>query len=550
MNDTAPQLRIALAQVNPTVGDLSGNLALMTEWIDRARSDGARLILFPEMVVGGYPAEDMWMRQDFVTACREVVDELATRVSDEVVLVGFPEAAEHRVFNSLAVLRNGVVEAIYRKHELPNYGVFDEARYFERGTGPRIIEIDGTRVALTICEDVWKISDTDSRDSAALEELAGLEFDLLVNASASPYELGKGRRRLKGLSSLGVPAAMCNLIGGQDELVFDGHSLVVDAEGGLVARGKQFAEELIVFDLGGPPPEMLPAPQLPVTEEIYSALRLALADYIGKNGFPGVLVAVSGGIDSALVALLAADAVGAERCHFVVMPSPHSSDATQGDAVDLGNNLGVRTDLIPIAPAMDTLGSMLGEVEGLVAENLQARIRGNLMMAMSNRDGYLLLTTGNKSESAVGYCTLYGDMAGGFAPIKDLPKQMVYELTIWRNQQSPEPPVPPGIIERPPSAELRPDQRDDDSLPPYETLDRILEMFVEGHASREQIVAAGFDEQTVDEIIALVLRAEYKRRQSAPGPKITPRAFGRERRMPITNRFRGTWNSGPGPESA
>ncbi len=598
MAEAATTLRIALAQVNVTVGDVEGNARLIADWIGMARQRGAQLVIFPEQAVAGYPAEDLWLKPHFLDAARRAIDEIAAGVAGLVAVIGFPER-DGATYNSAAVLADGEVQTVYRKILLPNYSVFDERRYFEPGDAPALIELGEIRVGLTICEDIWYPG-----PPASAEALAGAS--LIVNPSASPYHRGKGsyrERMIQGRArETGAAMAMCNLVGGQDELVFDGHSVVVSDRGETLARGKQFEQELVVCDLdlesrppAGPPrPDEDAGPSAgaparllarfepagrerndrsepPLAElleadaEVYEALKLGLADYVRKNGFERVLVAVSGGIDSALVALVAADALGAPRVGGVVMPSPHSSAETQADARAIVANLGAELIEIPIeaamrayedllAPSSDGAAPHLGlgpgteaaqEVQAggagaeLAAENIQARIRGNLMMALSNRYGWLVLTTGNKSEMSVGYATLYGDMAGGFAVIKDVPKTLVYRLVRYRNALSGDAIVPESVLERPPSAELRPGQLDQDSLPPYEVLDRILVDYVEDDRGRDEIVAEGVPAEVVDEVIAMVDRSEYKRRQAPPGIRITPKAFGRDRRLPITNRFRG-----------
>ena len=425
---------------------------------------------------------------------------------------------------------------------LPNYAVFDEQRYFIPGTEPATVDVGGDPVGLTVCEDCWVEGPPASTEAAA-------GATLIANPSGSPYHRGKGREREELFAGLarayGAHFAFCNLVGGQDELVFDGQSLVLDPDGEVIARAAQFEEELLVCDLPSAAPGRIAEP-LPDLAEVYGALVLGLRDYVAKNGFDHVGMALSGGIDSALVALLAVDALGPERVTCVVMPSPHSSSETQGDARTIAANLGVeaardpdrgrdgrvRAGALPGAPRR-------GAELGLAAENIQARIRGNLMMALSNQHGWLVLTTGNKSEMSVGYATLYGDMAGGFAAIKDVPKTLVYELVEHRNAVAGRELIPASVIERPPSAELRPDQFDSDSLPPYELLDRVLEAYVERDQGREEMIAAGMPAEVVDEVVRMVDRSEYKRRQAAPGIRITPRAFGRDRRLPITNRFGG-----------
>ncbi|HEX5713375.1 MAG TPA: NAD+ synthase [Solirubrobacterales bacterium] len=535
-------MRVALAQIDPTVGDVDGNAAKIATWIGRAEGAGAELTIFPELCVPGYPAEDLYLKRHFLAANQRAVEELARGVGAMTVLVGFaePAAAEsdsRRAHNSLAVLRNGAIEAVYRKNRLPNYAVFDEQRYFIPGTEPMLIEAAGQSVGLTICEDCWAPG-----PPAETEAKAGAR--LIANPSGSPYHRGKGRERVEMFAersrAYDTYFAFCNLVGGQDELVFDGQSLVTAPDGELIARAAQFEEELLVCEIPSEAPGPL-APPLPDLDEVYEALTLGLRDYVTKNGFGHVGVALSGGIDSALVALLAADAVGPERLSCVVMPSPHSSSETQGDARTIAANLGCELLEIQIEPMMAGYDRALGGSgeSDLAAENIQARIRGNLMMALSNRHGWLVLTTGNKSEMSVGYATLYGDMAGGFAVIKDVPKGLVYELTRRRNERAARELVPASVLERAPSAELRPDQLDSDSLPPYDLLDRILEAYVERDQGREEMIAAGMPAETVDEAIRLVERSEYKRRQAAPGIRITPKAFGKDRRLPITNRFGG-----------
>jgi NAD+ synthase (glutamine-hydrolysing) len=551
-------MRVALAQIDPTVGDIDGNAAKIAEWIGSARERGAELTIFPELALPGYPAEDLYLKRHFVAANQRAIEELARGVVGTTALVGFAEPAagggdSRHAHNSVAVLADGAVRAVYRKNLLPNYAVFDEQRYFIPGAEPLSVEVAGEAVGLTICEDVWVPG-----PPAQAEAEAGAK--LIANPSGSPYHRGKGREReamfAERSRAYGAYFAFCNLVGGQDELVFDGQSLLTGPDGEVIARAAQFEEELLVCEVPGDGALAEPLADL---DEVYGALVLGLRDYVAKNGFGHVGIALSGGIDSALVALLAVDALGPERVSCVVMPSPHSSDETQADARTIAANLAVELIEIPIGETMRDYERALGPAfspdggaeeplprdpskrsePDLAAENIQARIRGNLMMALSNRHGWLVLTTGNKSEMSVGYATLYGDMAGGFAVIKDVPKTLVYELTERRNERAGRELVPASVIERAPSAELRPAQRDSDSLPPYDLLDRILEAYVERDHGREEMLAAGMPGDTVDEVIRLVDRSEYKRRQAAPGIRITPRAFGKDRRLPITNRFGG-----------
>ena len=572
-----PPLRVALAQINTRVGDLEGNVAKIAESIAEARDAGAELVLFPELAITGYPPEDLLLKEHFLQAATEAVSELAAEAEGIVALVGFPERADD-VHNALAVLAEGELQAVYRKSVLPNYGVFDEQRYFAVGEGGAVLQLGDARLGLTICEDIWTPG-----PPASDEALAGAA--LILNASASPYHARKGRERERMLIQRArdnlTAVAFTNLVGGQDELIFDGHSLLLDHEGCVLARAPQFAEALVVgtVDLQAAltarlrdtrlrPPVRKALPEVrrlgPLTRrddtgeavvggevtpllepeaEVYAALVLGTRDYVEKNGFGHVVIGLSGGIDSTLTLLVAVDALGADRVTAVTMPSRYSSSGTRDDARVLADNLGVELREIAIGPAMEVFDELLAEdFEGrepdITEENLQARIRGNLLMALSNKFGWLVLTTGNKSENSVGYSTLYGDSAGGFAVIKDVPKTLVYRLVDFRNARDGAHPVPRSIIDRPPSAELREDQRDADSLPDYDTLDAILEGYVEEDLDPEQLERAGLPGEAIERVVSLVDTAEYKRRQAPPGIKITPRAFGRDRRMPITNAYR------------
>jgi NAD+ synthase (glutamine-hydrolysing) len=572
---TAP-LRVALAQTNSVVGDIGGNEEKITAQIAAARDAGAQLVVFPELALTGYPPEDLLLKEHFLADTRAALERIAAGVEGIVAIVGYPERAED-VYNAAAILAGGAVQASYRKIHLPNYGVFDELRYFQPGQRGATIQIDGVTVGVTICEDIWQPGPPLSE-----EALSGAR--VIVNLSASPYHAGKSVARERMLAQRArdelTVVAFCALVGGQDELVFDGGSVVVDHEGAVVARAPQFEEALLVvvvdqvtagsarlrdtrrrapaaaaagsvdrlgsFEVGrgGDTPAPLVARQLTDDEEIYGALVLGTRDYAHKNGFEHAVLGLSGGIDSTLVALIAVDALGADCVTAVTMPSPYSSEGTRGDARTLAQNLGIELLELPIEPMMRAYDAALRDVfagrePDLTEENLQARIRGNVLMALSNKFGWLVLTTGNKSEMSVGYSTLYGDSAGGFAVIKDVPKLLVYRLARWRDAREGGELVPPELFTRPPSAELRPDQRDDESLPPYEVLDVILEGFIEHDLGREQLIARGLAPEDVDRVIHLVDRAEYKRRQQPPGIKVTTRAFGRDRRVPITNRYRG-----------
>lgn len=529
--------KIALAQVNPTVGDLDENAAMILEWINQAEAAGAGIVVFPELVLTGYPAEDLYLRPDFIAAANERLLEVASRVGQITAMVGFPDPVGNPVgraisANATAVIRDGKVHQIYHKRLLPNYGVFDEYRTFRNGSGPLVFDESGLRLGVTICEDCWV------PDDPVYSEMAP-GANLIVNSSASPYHRGKGRERedifRKVARDRNATVAMVNQVGGQDELIFDGSSVLIAPDGTVLARAGQFTEDLLVFDPGKDSAPV--AKWMGDLDEVYTALVTGLRDYVVKNGFGHVGLGLSGGIDSALVAALAVDALGPGNVTCVVMPSPHSSGETQADAREMAGRLGTALIEFSIEELMDSYDRILGkDGVGLAAENLQARIRGNLMMALSNSRGWLVLTTANKSETSVGYSTLYGDMAGGLAPIKDVPKTLVYELCRHRNGSSPV--IPESILARPPSAELRPDQLDTDSLPDYDQLDRILKMYVEDDLGPTEIVVSGEDPAVVADVVAKVDRAEYKRRQSPPGLKVTTKGFGRDRRMPITNRYR------------
>ncbi len=556
--------------MNATVGDIAANERKIAAGIEHARDAGAQLVAFPELAITGYPPEDLLLKDHFLRDAAAALERLAALAVGIVAVVGFPERAD-AVYNAAAVLADGRLHGVHHKVHLPNYGVFDEQRYFTAGSRASLIDLGAHRIGLTVCEDVWEPG-----PPASTQALAGAT--LILNLSASPYHAGKGiqREMMFGRRAREDRAAFafCGLVGGQDELVFDGHSFVLDPTGALLARAGQFTEELLVCDIaltpsdesdghpprpragGRPPPaDLLAAIDLPpslgppsplrktdlldpIEAEIYAALALGLRDYVEKNGFLHVVLGLSGGIDSALVACIAVDALGADRVTTVVMPSPYSSPATQADARQLAGELGVELLELAIAPAMAVYDQTLarifaGRPADLAEENIQARIRGNLLMALSNKFGWLVLTTGNKSEMSVGYSTLYGDSAGGFAVIKDCEKTLVYLLARHRGG------IPPAILDRPPSAELRTDQRDDDTLPNYDILDAILRGYVEEVLGRDELIKRGLPDADVDQVIRLVDAAEYKRRQAPPGIKITERAFGRDRRMPITNRYRG-----------
>ncbi len=583
-----PPLRIALAQVDVAVGDLDGNADIISTWVGKAREQGADLVAFPEMALTGYPPEDLVLRNSFAAAAKHKLRDLAARLADEgcgdiAVVVGYLDRADEPTprlgrpagepQNAAALLHGGQIAAEYAKHHLPNYGVFDEYRYFVPGDHFPVLRLHGVDVAMTVCEDLWQ-------DGGPVHVAHEAGVGLVVVLNGSPYERGKAHTRdelsARRAKEAGAPLAYVNMVGGQDELVFDGGSLVVDADGNVVARAGQFDQELLVVDLDLPagsdsdPPstvdaddgtrmsvrrtvlsaeprpdrELLEAPcadRLEDCAELYAACVLGTRDYIRKNGFPSVVIGLSGGIDSALVATIAVDALGADRVHTVALPSAYSSEHSVSDADELARRQGTHHTTLPIASVVDAYQELL-HVSGVAEENLQARVRGTALMALSNADGHLVLTTGNKSELATGFSTLYGDSAGGFAPIKDVPKTSVWELSRWRNAEARRrgetEPIPVSIIDKPPSAELAPGQLDSDRLPDYFELDAVIDGYVEKDQGFEELKEAGHSVETIERVIRLVDAAEYKRRQYPPGPKVTSKAFGRDRRLPITSRWR------------
>ncbi|RYV52619.1 NAD+ synthase [Pengzhenrongella frigida] len=547
-------VRIALAQIDTCVGDLEANTQAVLEWSRRAAAAGADLVAFPEMTVTGYPIEDLALRASFRRGAEAALQATAALLEAEglgglVVVVGSvgeelrsaPDGSPARPTNQAVVLHHGQVQARYDKHHLPNYGVFDEYRIFAAGTRACVLEVCGRRVGLVICEDIWQ----DGGPVAAMDDA---DIALLVVINGSPFEEGKGHLRTelaaRRAHEVGAPVAYVNMVGGQDDLVFDGGSFVVGADGTLLARAPQFVEHLLMWDLADdaqPPARGELAPELEVDEEIYRAVQTGLAGYIRKNGFRSVVLGLSGGIDSALVAAISADAIGGSHVVGVSMPSRYSSEHSKDDAADLAKRLGADYRIQPIKPMVDVFEAELG-LEGVAAENLQARVRGVILMGLSNAEGHLVLATGNKSELAVGYSTIYGDAVGGYAPLKDVDKSRVWALARWRNNAALDagelPPIPESSITKPPSAELRPDQVDQDSLPPYDLLDEVLDAYVENAEGRAELLARGFDPEIVEKVLSLVDRAEWKRRQYPLGPKVTGLAFGRDRRLPITSLWR------------
>ena len=532
---------IALAQINPVVGDLSGNAKLIRDAAEVAHRAGAKLLITPELALTGYPPEDLLLRPAFIEAAADTLDQLRTALAvypSLAVAIGHPLKTQYGLHNAASVLRDGKCIASYAKHELPNNEVFDEVRYFTPGNAPCVFDIEGCAIGVIICEDAWHAG------PATQAKAAGAQ--VLISLNASPYHLHKENLRLevlrKVISTTGLPLIYVNAVGGQDELVFDGGSFTLDADGLVATAMPQFETGigLVTINQNGEPELGLIAPSQSMESQAYSALVLGVRDYVHKNGFPGVIIGLSGGVDSALVLAIAVDALGAEQVRAVMMQSPYTAEISWVDARALASNLGVQYDEIPIGSAVAALESALAnQFAGLALdtteENIQARVRGTLLMALSNKTGRLVLTTGNKSEMAVGYCTLYGDMAGGFAVIKDIPKTVVYKLCAYRNTVAPV--IPERILTRAPSAELRPDQTDQDSLPPYELLDAIVEGYMEQNQSIASLIERGFDEASVRKITRLIKLNEYKRRQAPPGVRVTTRAFGRDWRYPITSRF-------------
>lgn len=560
-------LRIALAQINPTVGDFDGNVAKIVSEIEKARNASADIVTFPELAICGYPPEDLLLKPKFVRDNRDALDEIIQRTDDIVAVIGFADTLDSEVFNSAALIYNKSLVGIYHKIELPNYGVFDEKRYFKPGSGYLIFDMSNIRLSINICEDIW------IRGSIVEKYTRENNVKVVLNISSSPFHAGKlvQRRDIIAGFARRTNSFVCynNLVGGQDELVFDGGSLIISPQGELIASAERFTEETLIADIEIDADTNIACnnqtsiiklsdkslsnhiPRIPPTrsyelnriEEIYQALVLGTRDYIKKNGFKKVVLGLSGGIDSSLTAAIAVDALGPDNVIGVTMPSQYSSDETRSDAKTLAKNLNIKLFNIPIKNIffsyIDALEEPFREGKsGTDLENLQARIRGNILMTLSNRFGWLVLTTGNKSEMAVGYCTLYGDMAGGFAVIKDVPKTLVYELSDYVNKKNNREIIPASVFQRPPTAELRPNQKDEDSLPPYAILDPILRAYVEEDKSLNEIVSCGFSADVVNYVINMVDKSEYKRRQAPPGVKITPKAFGRDRRLPITSRYR------------
>jgi NAD+ synthase (glutamine-hydrolysing) len=540
-------MRVALAQINPTVGDLQGNAARIEQFYHRAVEAGAQLVVYPELCLCGYPPEDLLHKRHFLENNISTLKDLAAKCTKAIAVVGFPEPAADACYNSAVVIENGKISHIYRKGLLPNYGVFDESRYFATGTESVTFELDGIKTVVTICRDIW---DTDWLEGFLAK---AQPFSVMVNLSSSPFYVGKINVRQSVISDcarqFGCAICYCNTVGGQDELVFDGRSMVADSFGNVRAKAKAFEEDLLIADITVEGKDIKVSPLGKAareisepSEEIYNALLLGTRDYVRKNGFTKVLIGLSGGIDSSVVAAVATAALGKENVTGITMPSRFNTDQTKSDAAKLADNLGIEFLTIPIEQTLQQFDKALSTVkgwdnEGIAYENLQARIRGTILMSLSNQLGSIVLTTGNKSETAVGYSTLYGDTAGGFAVIKDVPKTFVYKLAKYINEIAGRQVIPQAVIDRPPSAELKKDQKDSDSLPDYDLLDKILEGYVELDKSARDLIASGLPKEDVLRTVSLVDRNEYKRRQSPPGVKITPKAFGKDRRLPITNQY-------------
>ncbi len=530
-------MKIAVAQINTTVGDFEGNAAKIRAAVDAARNAGAKLVVTPEMSLSGYPAEDLWLRDDFCDQCVAELMKLAPYCLDVAVIVGYPHREGRTRYNAAAVLRGGRIEQFYFKQKLPNYRVFDEKRYFEVGNRPCVFEVEGRKVGLTICEDLW------FPEPAAQAKAAGAQ--LLLSINASPFHRAQQAERYQKMGArvkeTKLPLLYVHGVGGQDEIVFDGASFALDAEGMLTYQAEGFKEAIEIVELEGDAIAGPKAPPLTEEETIFRALMTGTADYVNKNRFPGVILGLSGGIDSALVLAVCVDALGPERVHAVMMPSQYTAQMSIDDAREMAKIHGVKYTEIPITPLFEAFRRQLaapfeGLAEDKTEENLQSRIRGTLLMALSNKSGSIVVTTGNKSEMATGYATLYGDMAGGFAVIKDIVKTLVYRISNWRNSKSLV--IPQRVIDRAPSAELAPNQTDQDTLPPYEVLDAVVERYMERDLSPEQIASAGYDLAVVRRIVRLIQLNEYKRRQAPPGVRITPRSFGKDWRYPITSGFR------------
>ncbi len=538
-------IRIALAQINPTVGGIEGNVLKICDYIRRAREQNSNMVVFPELAITGYPPEDLLLKRHFIDDNLEALSRVIENTKDIAAVVGFVDRKDSILYNAAAIIQNCRMIGVYRKVFLPNYGVFDEYRYFRAGTETPVYNIENIKLGVNICEDIWY-----PEGPAKYQAFAGAE--VILNINASPYHMGKAHLREKMISERAsdnkVVITYLNAVGGQDELVFDGGSFIADKTGEIIVRGRQFEEEMIISEIvldgyNPPSPPLAKGGKGGVEEEVYKALVLGTRDYVIKNDFKQAVIGLSGGLDSSLVAAIAVDAIGKENVSGIFMPSPYTSKESREDAYKLARSLGIKIIEAPISNIFEVYRESLKmEFKGLpddkTEENLQARIRGNILMAFSNKFGWLVLTTGNKSEMSVGYATLYGDMAGGFAVIKDVPKTLAYELCKWKNSEEGRAVIPERVLWKEPSAELRPDQKDTDSLPPYPVLDPILKAYVEDDKSFEDILPSGCDIECTRKVIEMIDRSEYKRRQSPPGIKITPRAFGKDRRFPITNKYR------------